>query len=311
MKNTNRKIIIVLLLAMLVIPVTGCTTYLKGSDGKNVQNKETGQNLVKNILCKPSDQDMISIYKDNNVNIDKLPQCSSFTPVTGGYEGIWTTIFVKPLAWIIVKIGELVKNYGIAIILITILIRAIMYPMTKKTAMQSENMQKAKPELDKLEKKYKNVQDQQQMMQKSQEMLMIYKKYDIHPMSGCIFALIQIPLFFAFYEALNRLPVVFEGNLFGLQLGMSPLTAMSHGNFVYMLIVVIVILVTYFSFKLNKGANMEGEQAKMMQTMMKMSIVMIGAASFTISTSIALYWIFNSGFTIVQNLIVKRRNAND
>lgn len=306
----NKKLLIIILLAVMLLPVTGCTKYLKDSDGKNIQNKETGQNAVKNILCQPTDKEMIKIYKENKINVEELPKCTELSIVSGGYEGIWTTIFVKPLAWIIVKIGELVNNYGIAIILITILIRGIMYPMTKKTAMQSENMQKAKPELDRLEKKYRNVQDQQQMMQKSQEMLMIYKKYDIHPMSGCVFSLFQIPLFFAFYEALNRLPAVFEGELLGLQLGMSPLTAISQGKFIYVLVIAAVILVTTLSFKLNRGANLDGEQAKMMNKMMKMSIVMIGAASFTISTSIALYWIFNSGFTIVQNLIVKRRKAN-
>lgn len=80
-----------------------------------------------------------------------------------------------------------------------------MYPITKKSAMQSENLKKAQNDLQKLEKKYAGKQDQESMMQKSQEMMLIYKKYNINPMSGCIFALIQIPLFFAFYEAMNRI----------------------------------------------------------------------------------------------------------
>lgn len=49
-------------------------------------------------------------------------------------------------------------------------------------------------------------------MQKSQEMLVIYKKYKINPMAGCLYAFIQLPLFLAFYEALNRLPLIFEGS---------------------------------------------------------------------------------------------------
>ena len=91
-----------------------------------------------------------------------------------------------------------------------------MYPLTRKSAMQSENLKLAQPELDKLEKKYKNRQDQESMMQKSQEMLLIYKKYQINPMAGCLYAFIQLPLFLAFYEALNRLPLIFEGTFLGL-----------------------------------------------------------------------------------------------
>ena len=185
-----------------------------------------------------------------------------------------------------------------------------MVPVTKKTAMQSENLQKAKPELDKLEKKYANKQDQESMMQKSQEMLMIYKKYDINPMSGCLFSLIQIPLFFAFYEAMNRLPAIFEEVLGPFQLGTSPMVALKSGDWYYLIFVVLVVLVTYFSFKLNSGASMSNEQASQMKMMSNIMVIMIGVMSFSISTGIALYWIVNSGFTVLQNLYVKRSKVN-
>ena len=179
-------------------------------------------------------------------------------------------------------------------------------PVTKKTAMQSENMKKAQPELEKLEKKYRDCTSQQEMMMKSQEMLAIYKKYNINPMAGCVFALIQIPLFFAFYESMNRLPVIFEGKFLGLNLGMSPLTAMKAGQWYYIILVILVVVVTYFSFKMNQTASMGAEQEKSMKMTTNIMIVFISIASFSISTSIALYWIFNSGFTIFQNLLVKR-----
>ena len=173
--------------------------------------------------------------------------------------------------------------------------------------MQSENMKKAGPELQKLEAKYKDAQGQQEMMMKSQEMLAIYKKYNISPMSGCIFALIQIPIFFAFYEAMNRLPVIFEGNFLKVfNLGTSPLTAITNGKWYYLILVLLVAVVTYYSFKLNKTASMSSEQEKSMKMTTNIMIIFIIVASFSISTSIALYWIFNSGFTIAQNLLVKR-----
>jgi YidC/Oxa1 family membrane protein insertase len=294
------------ILAMSVFLLTGCAKNLTDENKNVVKIDETGQSLVSNILCQPTDLKAIELYEKYNVDIKSLPKCNEFKITSGGYEGIWNTIFVKPLAWIIIKLGGLIKNYGLAIIIITLALRLAVMPVTKKTAMQSENMKKAQPELEKLEKKYRDCTSQQEMMMKSQEMLAIYKKYNINPMAGCVFALIQIPLFFAFYESMNRLPVIFEGKFLGLNLGMSPLTAMKAGQWYYIILVILVFAVTYFSFKMNQTASMGSEQEKSMKMTTNIMIVFISIASFSISTSIALYWIFNSGFTIFQNLLVKR-----
>lgn len=303
----KKKLLLLIFLCSIMLSVTGCTTLLKDEKGKTIQNPITGQNLPKNILCQPEAKETIEIYNNNNLKLEKLPKCNEFLPTSGGYEGIWTTIFVKPLAWIIIQIGKIVKNYGLAVILITLLIRMIMYPLTQKSAVQSENLKLAKPELDKLEHKYKNRQDQEAMMQKSQEMLVIYKKYKINPMAGCLYAFIQLPLFLAFYEALNRLPLIFEGSFLGLHLGMTPMSGVLDGKFYYIIIVILVGLVTYYSFRLNSGASMTGDQAKQMKMMSNFMTILITVSSTTISTAIGLYWITNSGFTIIQNVVVKRR----
>ena len=306
-KVKNFKKIVIML--FLVLSLTGCTTILKDKDGKAVQNKTTGQNLTKNILCQPSETETIKLYKQNKVDIDKLPKCSEMKVLSGNYEGIWTTIFVKPLAWVIIQIGELLKNYGLAIIVTTLLIRLITMPFTKKAALQSENLKKAQPELERLEKKYKDKTDQNSMLLKNQEMLGIYKKYEINPMSSCLFSMLQIPLFFAFYEAMNRLPSIFESNFIGFQLGTTPVTGLSQGNYIYILIIVLVILTSYFSFKLNSGSSMSEDQAKQMKMMTNFMTIFIGIAALTLSAGIAIYWIINSSFTILQNLLVKRRKA--
>ena len=302
----NKKIILFILMAILILPLTGCTQYVKTDGKKIVTDEETGERLVSNILCKPTKENMLKLYEENNIDISGLPNCSDFKISSNGYEGVWTTIFVKPLAFIIIKLTNLVKNAGLAIIIITFIIRGILYPVTLKTAMQSEMMNKAKPEIEKIEKKYANKTSQQDQMAHSQEIMMVYKKYNINPLSGCIFALIQIPLFFAFYEAMNRLPLIFEGTFLGLDLGMSPLNGMSKGNFFYLIVIILVIVMTYLSFKLNKTANTDDINGVSMKMMTNMSIGMIAIASFTISTSIAIYWICNSGFTVIQNLLVKR-----
>lgn len=293
----------VLLIILLVFTITGCT--------KNF--KYEGKMYTENILCAPEKQDTIQIYEKNKIEIKNLPKCENFKIVGDTYEGIWSTIFIRPLTWLLIKLGTILKSYGSAIIILTILLRLIVFPITAKTAVQSENMKKAKPEIDKLEKKYKNKTDRESLLQKSQEQLLIYKKYEIKPMSGCIFALIQVPLFFAFFEAINRVPVLFEENFLNLfNLGRSPLEAFKLGQYYYVIFILLVITTTYFSFKLNKTTpSISKEQEAQMKITYNVMIVMISIMSFSLSTGIGLYWIFNSGFTVVQNLLVKRGIKND
>lgn len=296
------KIFIVLL---LLISLTGCTKVLK--NGKQaVTNPKTGQSVTENILCRPTNPDLIKIYEDNKVDIEKLPSCDEMKVTGEEYDGLWTTFFVQPLAYIIVKLGTLIKSNALAIIIITLIIRFILYPVTKKTAMQSEYMKKAQPELARLEKKYENKTDQASMAQKSQEMLMIYKKYQINPMAGCLFSFIQLPLLFAFLEAINRVPAIFEEKFLGLEMGKTTWAGITSGQYYYLIIVIIIIATTYFSFKLNGTGAATPEMQKQTNMMMIFMNVLIGFMSFTLPTAIGIYWITSSLFTIIQNLITDK-----
>ena len=326
----NKKILLVLLMSVLIL--TGCTKQFKDAEGKIVQDKKTKQTLVENILCQPEElkevyndainqkkKDYKKMYKDGDLskndynektkeilNIDKLPACTEISIVEGGYETLWTSVFVKPLAWVIVNIGKLLwNNYGLAIIMITILIKLILFPVTQKSLKQSANIQKAQPKLKKIEKKYANKTDQESMMMKSNEMMSVYKEYNINPMSGCLLGFLQIPIFFAFYEALNRLPILFEGKFLCFHMGMTPLAAAGEGYWYYLILPIIVGLVTYFSFKMNNN-QMSDDQAKQMKMMFNIMIVMIFITSFSMSVSIIIYWITNSILAIIQNLLMKR-----
>ena len=304
-KDTKKRIIILLLIITLL---TGCTKTLTNGD-KPVKNPATGQSLTQNVLCKPTNEETIKIYEENKdkIDISKLPECEDFKVTSGGYEGIWTTIFVKPLAWLILTIGKYVKSYGLGLILVSLLIRLVAYPITRKTALQSELMKNAKPELDRLEKKYKDKTDQDSLMKKNQEMMMIYNRYNINPVSGCLFSLIQLPLFIGFLEAINRVPAIFEENFLTFQLGTTPMTAFSNGNFIYLILIVIVALTTYFSFKFNATAMTDNSQAK---TMNRTMVIMITVMGLFMTSALNIYWITTNVFTIVQNLLVKRGNKN-
>ena len=211
-----------------------------------------------------------------------------------------------PLAWLIIKIGNFLGNYGLSVMAVGLLIRIILIPFTRKTIKQSENMKKAQPEMERLEKKYANKNDQESLMMKSQEMLMIYKKYNISPFGSCLISFIQLPLFFGFLEAINRIPAIFEGDLGAYQLGTTPLIGIKMGNYFYIVLILLIILTTYLSFKFSMSSMGNADQQKQMKMMTGFMLVFISIASFSLPTAIALYWVVTNGFSVVQNLIMKR-----
>lgn len=304
MKN-KKRIIIVLLLLLLT---TGCTKQLTDSNNKPVKNETTGQTLTENIICKPTNKETYNIYKENKIKVDKLPDCEEFKITDGKYESLWNSFIVKPMAFLIIFLGKFVKNYGLSVIIISLLIRLIAYPVTKKTAMQSELMQKAQPELTKIQKKYANKQDEESMMKQNQEMLAVYQKYNINPIGGCLFSFLQLPIFIAFFEALQRTPVIFEDKFLGLQLGTTPAVGIGTSTFyIYAILVLLIGLTTHLSFKMNGATATDDPTMKMMPTMMT---VMIIVTSIFMPTGLGIYWVTSNLFTIVQNKLVKRSKAN-
>ena len=253
MKKNKLKKMFILFLTIIVL--TGCTKALKDPKNNKIvyyENNSVKITLNENILCKPTNKGVVKEYNKykKQLNISKLPDCKEYKLSDSSYDGLWETIFVKPLAFLIIKLGNIIKNYGISLIIIGVLIRLVLSPFTQKTAMQSENMKKMQPELDRLNKKYENKNDQESLNKKSMEMMSLYKKYNINPMSSCLFAFIQIPILYAFFEAINRVPIIFEEKTFGLILGTTPIKAISSGHYEYVLIIILIVATTIISQKI-------------------------------------------------------------
>lgn len=313
--NNNKKAIKILLLILSLAMLTGCTKTLTGEDKKPVKYEETGKALTENVLCRPTDENVVNIYKENNVDIDKLPKCETFKPFSE-YEGLWTTIFVKPLAWAIINIGLLLEKIGLgkglangfAIVISCLVIRLILYPLTRKTAMQSEKLKEVQPQLEKLEKKYKDKTSEEDQKRKAEEMMAIYSKNKINPLSSCLLSFIQIPLLFAFLEAINRTPVIFENKFLKLDMG----TTISHGImsnlwYAYIIFLLLILATSYFSFR--KTLKDQTAMAKQMKGTIYFMLAMILVAAFSLPVALGIYWITSSLFTILQNMLVERKKA--
>ncbi len=110
----------------------------------------------------------------------------------------WLTIVAKPLFWVLSQIEKLVHNWGVAIIIVTILLKALFYPLSAKSYRSMAQMRELAPRLQSMKEKFG---DDKAAMQKS--MMELYKTEKINPMSGCLPILIQVPVFIAFYWMLS------------------------------------------------------------------------------------------------------------
>ena len=306
----KKKIFIIV--AIVLVTLTGCNKTLVDGDKKRVIDEKTGQSLSANILCLPEDEEILANYqkyeKYMDVKLSDLPKCSAMKVYDKkSYNGLWVQLFVRPLAWVIINLGKLLGNYGISVMVIGIIIRLIMMPFSAKTIKQQESLKKAQPELERIEKKYKDRTDQEAMMQKSQDTLAVYKKYNINPMSSCLISFIQLPLFFAFLEAINRVPAIFENNFWKFQLGTTPLVGIKEGNYYYIILIVLIVLFTALSFKMTMSqistTTESGIQSKYMMIFMT---VFIGIASIQLPSAIALYWVVTNAFNVFQTILFKK-----
>ena len=109
----------------------------------------------------------------------------------------WFWFLAQPMVWALNGLNAFVGNYGVAIILLTLLIRLLMWPLTRKSYTSMMDMQKLQPEMQRIQKLYANDKQRQQI-----EIARLYQTHKTSPMSGCLPMLIQLPIFFALYKAL-------------------------------------------------------------------------------------------------------------
>lgn len=109
--------------------------------------------------------------------------------------------FLNALGYLLAVFYSVIPSAGIAIILLTMLLRLIVYPLTAKQAKSMLSMQQAQPEIKKLQAKYKD--DKQKL---NEEMMAFYKENQINPFGGCLPLLLQMPIFISLYRLLNDIP---------------------------------------------------------------------------------------------------------
>ncbi|TMW72004.1 YidC family membrane integrase SpoIIIJ [Alteribacter natronophilus] len=226
-------------------------------------------------------------------------------PIDSDASGIWDPFFVYPLSWLMVNIAEVLNNsFGLAIIIVTILLRILILPLMIKQTRSTKAMQALQPEMTKLREKY-SAKDQQTQQKLQQEMMQLFQKHNVNPLAGCFPIIIQMPILIAFYHAIMRTPQINPG--------VDPTVGYDPQLFLWF---ELGQADPYFILPLIAGATTFLQQKMMMVTdnpQMKMLMyimpVMIMAFAAFFPAALALYWVIGNIFMIVQTYFITGPNV--
>ena len=195
----------------------------------------------------------------------------------------WFGFFAKILIFTLEQIQNVVKNWGASILVLTLLTRLAVYPLTRSAVQSGRKMQALQPELKALQEKYAD--DKETL---NREMMALWSRNGVNPLGGCFPVAIQMPVFFALFAALTYEPHLFHAT-FGFLRDLSEQDP-------YGITGVLIVAGMYVQQSLTPMAGMEPSQ----QQMMKLMPLIFGFMMFSVPSGLALYYVLNTVLAIVQ-----------
>jgi YidC/Oxa1 family membrane protein insertase len=254
----------------------------------------------------PKSQEALAIYNTGrnefNLKDTKLIEVANTRGILAPLE--------KLLKWLLLVFYNVIPNYGVAIILLTLLVKILFFPLTKKGSEATLRMQALAPKIKELQDKYK---DNRQKL--NAEMAVFYQKEGYNPISGCLPMLLQIPIFFAMYNLFNNhfdlrgaefipgwipdlsLPEAIWNFPEGSRLPLLGWTAIRALPFIYVGSQLIYGKVTQMPGQQSNG------QMKMMLYVMPIAFFFI---LYNVPSGLLIYWIFSNVLTLAQQVIINR-----
>ena len=208
----------------------------------------------------------------------------------------WFAFLCKPLFYLLSHIYSVVGNYGLAIIILTVIINAVLFPLRYKSVVASQKMQKIQPKMKAIQEKYKKLKTTDpKRQQMNSEVMALYKQHGVNPLGGCLPLLLQMPFLFAFYSLLNV----------AIELRQAPFFAwiqdLSAPDPTYILPILMVASMMLMQ-KMTPMPSADPLQAKMMLFMP----LIFGFMMATQSSGLVLYWFTSNLVNILQQLGMNR-----
>ncbi|MFF5997041.1 membrane protein insertase YidC [Lysinibacillus sp. KU-BSD001] len=220
-----------------------------------------------------------------------LSGCTEFDqPISAESKGFWNEFIVWPLVSFIKYFSDLLGTYALGIIVVTIIIRLAILPLTIKQIKSSKKMQEIQPKLKELQAKYSS-KDAVTQQKYQQEMMALMQSSGVNPLAGCLPIFIQMPILIGFYHAISRMnatPVYELGTFMSIPLAEpSIILAVVAG------LIQFVVLMT--------GPAIDNPQMKVMMYIMPLMIIGFG---IVLPAALSLYWVVGNIISVLQNLAI-------
>jgi YidC/Oxa1 family membrane protein insertase len=212
----------------------------------------------------------------------------------------WYGILARPLLWLLKRTYGWVGNFGVAILLVTLAIRILLFPLMHKSYSSMKKMQKLAPKMNVIRDKYKKAKsDAAQRQKMNEELMKLYQAEGYNPMSGCFPILLQLPILVAFYNVLSR----------SIELRHAPfvlwITDLSAVDRTYVLL--ILMTVTMYIQQAMTPTTVDPTQKKIF---MAMPLVW-GFFLKDMPSGLVLYWLFSNVLTILQQVLIGKMGNKD
>lgn len=207
------------------------------------------------------------------------------------------------LLWCLAKLHELTGNYGVSIIILTLIVRTVFYPVSAKANASMKKMQIVQPQLKEIKEKYK---DNPQLM--NTKMMELYRKEGINPLGGCLPMLFQIPVFIALYHALYGAVQLRQASfLWAKDLAQADTVATLNLYFFQLPINPLALTMTVLMIIQQRITPMSGDpmQKKMMLLMPLVMLLFL----YDLPSGLTLYWTVSNCFSIVQLKLQQKKNS--
>ncbi|KGX93676.1 OxaA precursor [Pontibacillus halophilus JSM 076056 = DSM 19796] len=217
-------------------------------------------------------------------------------PINSDSTGIWNKYFVYPLSELMKYVANVTgDNFGLSIVIVTLIIRLVLLPLNIKQLKSSKGMQAIQPELQALREKYSS-KDQQTQQKLQQETMQLFQKHGVNPLAGCLPLIVQMPILIAFYHAIVRTQEINAHSFLWFELGEPD---------PFFLMPLIAALTTFLQQKLMMAGNGAAAQQPQMKVMLYVLPIMIGVFALNFPAALALYWVVGNIFMIAQTYFVR------
>ena len=211
-----------------------------------------------------------------------------------GFFGFFSKLLLQLMTWIY----EFLPNYGVAIIITTLIIKTVLWPLTAQAARSSKRMAKIQEPLKEIREKYKDDSQKQQ-----QETLALFKANKINPLGGCLPIFVQIPIFFGLFRMLQSASELRFAEFLWIADLSAPDTLARVAGFPVNLLPLFMGVTMFYQMKMMPTPTVDNMQAKMFKFMPFIFLVIC----YNFSSGLVLYWTVQNLFTIGQQYLTNRR----